>query len=59
MDHATIDEIYDEIEKTEKWGAGLKEKVKQYEVATEKRMILPRRDMVALYQEMKDTKEIF
>ena len=59
LDHATIDEIYDEIEKTEKWGAGLKEKVKQYEVATEKRMILPRRDMVALYQEMKDTKEIF
>lgn len=59
LDYATIDEIYDEIEKTEKWDAGLKEKVKQYEIETEKQLIIPRRDMVEFYQKIKDSKEIF
>lgn len=56
---ASIDEIYAEVEKSERWGHGLKEKIKQYEIEVEKRMIIPRRDMAELYNAIKDTKEIF
>jgi len=59
LENATIDEIYDEMGKEEGWDRELKEKVKQYEIEVEKRMIIPRKDMVELCNTLKEAKEVF
>lgn len=59
LENASIDGIYDEIAKTEGWNEELKKRVKQYEIEVEKRMIIPRRDMVKLFNMVKEKKEVF
>lgn len=59
LENATIDEIYAELRKLEGWDDGLTERIKQYEIEVENQMIVPRRDMVKLYNELKKTKEIY
>lgn len=58
-DNATIDEIYSEIEKIQNWDCELTKKVKQCEIDIEKQFIVPRRDMVRLYNSIKNTKEVY
>lgn len=58
-DNATIDEIYAEIEKAQNWDCELTEKVKQCEIDVEKQFIIPRRDLVRLYNSIKETKEVY
>lgn len=59
LENATIEEIYAEMEKAEGWGGSLKEEIKLYEIEVEKQMIIPRRDMVKLYNAVKEIKEVF
>lgn len=58
-DNATIDEIYEEIEKNQNWDCELTEKVKQCEIDVEKQFVVPRRDMVRLYNSIKSAKEVY
>lgn len=58
-DNATIDEIYDEIEKTQNWDCELTKKVKQCEIDVEKQFIVPRKDVIMLYNAIKDSKEVY
>ncbi len=58
-DNATIDEIYDEIEKTQNWNCEFTKKVKQCEIDIEKQFIVSRRDMVKIYNAIKNTKEVY
>ncbi|MDE6567435.1 MAG: hypothetical protein K2K70_06860 [Lachnospiraceae bacterium] len=58
-DNATIDEIYTEIEKMQNWNCELTKKVKQCEIDVEKRLIVPRKEIVRLYDIIKKEKDIF
>lgn len=57
--NANIDEIYDEIQKRENWDKELTERVKQYEIETEKQLIVPRKEMADLYNRILGKKEVF
>lgn len=59
LENATINEIYDELQKSENWDSKLTEKIKQIEIEVEKQLLIPRRDIVQLYNEIKSTKEVF
>ncbi len=58
-ENATIDEIYDEMQKAEGWDDWLRDKVKEYEIKVEKQFIVPRKDMVELYNAVKKMKKVF
>lgn len=59
LDNGTIDEIYIEIQKAEGWDDKLREAAKRYEIEIEKQFLIPRKDIVRLYNEIKVKKEVF
>lgn len=58
-DNATLDEIYAEISKMWNWDCEFTKKVKQCEIDVEKQLIVPRKEMVKLYDTIKKEKEVF